>query len=68
VTSLASVCLGKHVESIVKVLTLVDFVTSNDGSHINDSQMRGHSFTGSVCVFVKRKTCLTTDKTYDPFE
>jgi hypothetical protein len=53
-----SVCLGKHVESIVKVLTLVDFVTSNDGSHINDGQMRGHSFTGSVCVCVCVCVCV----------
>jgi len=52
VTSLASVCLGKHVESIVKVLTLVDFVTSNDGNHINDGQTRGHTVSQKVCVCV----------------
>ena len=66
-TSLASVHLGKHVEAIVKVMALVvDFVTSYDSNHTNYGQMRGHTISQEVCV--DRKTCLNTDKTYEPFE
>jgi len=70
VTSLASVLLGNHVESIVKVMALVvDFVTSCDYNQINDGQTRGHTISQEcVCVCVERKTYLTTDKTYEPFE
>lgn len=49
-TYLASVCLGKHVESIVKVMALVDFVTSCDGNHINDGQAKGLTISQEVCV------------------
>jgi hypothetical protein len=49
--------LGKHVVSIVKVMALVvDFVTSYDGNHINDGQMRGHTISQEcVCVCVCRE-------------
>ena len=54
-TSLASVRLGKHVESIVKVMALVDFVTSNDSNDIN-GQMRGRTISQEVCM------CLCGEK------
>jgi len=44
-------CLGKHVESIVKVMALVvHFVTSNEGNHMHDGQMRGHTISQEVCA------------------
>jgi hypothetical protein len=47
VTSLASVHLGKSVESTVKVVPLVDVVTSIEGNHINNGQQReAYNFMG----------------------
>jgi hypothetical protein len=52
VNSLAFVHLGKHVESILKVMALaVDFVTSSELNHISDGQMRGHKILQEECAY-----------------